>query len=151
MKKLLPLLLLPTLAACNLNGVSHNDVTGTISNAPSGQGTIRMAVLGVSFGGITNDYVDQATVVPSDKGVFTISLPSNPRVGAYEVIAYADKNNNKKYDIGEARTKPNGKTIIYSEGGTFANLVGLSKGWNLQEAGKQTINSLPFAKYDLTF
>lgn len=140
-----------TLASCNLNGVTSGDVMGSISSAPTGQGTIRMAVLGISLGGVSNAYTEQLTVVPNNKGVFAVNLPASPAVGGYEVIAYADKNENKKYDIGEPRTKSNGKTLVYSDGGVLGTLLGLSKGWNQVENLKVTDTTIPFSGYDLSF
>lgn len=152
MKQVLSLLALPlALAACSTFGVPNGDVTGNISNAPVGQGTVRMALLGVTFGGTTNETVEQFAVTPTDKGVYAISLPASPRDGGYEVIAYVDSDRDQQYDQGEPRTQSNGKTLVYTSSNVVGTFTGLSKGWNLVQDGKVAQRGAPFRNYDLTF
>ncbi|GAA5535122.1 hypothetical protein Dalu01_03544 [Deinococcus aluminii] len=152
MKKVLSLLALPlALASCSVFGVPNGDVTGTISNAPTNQGTIRLAVLGVSFGGISNTSVNQIAVTPGSGGVYSISLPQNPSDGGYEVIAYADTNNDGQYESGEPRTQSNGKTLVYTSSNLVGTFTGLSKGWNLVQNGQIVKSGTPFNGYDLSF
>ncbi|WP_034386278.1 hypothetical protein [Deinococcus sp. YIM 77859] len=152
MKRLLAFLTLPlALASCSTFGVPNGDVTGDISNAPVGQGTVRLALRGVTFGGTTNETVEQFAVTPTDKGIYAISLPPSPRDGGYEVIAYVDSNGNRQYDSGETRTQSNGKTLVYTSSNVVGTFTGLSKGWNLVQDGQVVQRGTPFHNYDLTF
>lgn len=152
MKKALALLALPLgIASCSSVGVPNGDVTGDIAGAPTSQGTIRLALVGVTFGGVTNDSVAQFAVTPTDRGVYALSLPSAPRDGGYEVIAYADRNANSRYDSGETRSQSNGKTLVYTSSNAVGTVTGLSKGWNLVQGGKVVQSGTPFNDYDLSF
>lgn len=152
MKKLLAYAVLPlALASCNLFGITKGDVTGNISKAPTNQGTIRMAVLGVTVAGVTNNYTDQIAVVPGSNGAFAVTLPGSPNNGGYQVIAYADANNNSAYDLGETRTQDNGKVLVYSNSAIFGNLTGVPMGWSQWQNLSLTKTGTPFNNYDLTF
>ena len=158
MKKIALLALLPfTLAACGIGGTPKGDVTGNISNIPSGQGTIRIAVLGVSFGGINNTSTDYLTVTPNDKGAYTAGLPAATSTGAYRVAAYTDTDDNKTYNVAKdkAITKDNGKYLVFVSndftGDVIGGIGGLAKGWNLIQNGKLIKSGTPFNDYDLTF
>lgn len=158
MKKIALLALLPlTLAACGIGGTPKGDVTGNISNIPSGQGTIRIAVLGVSFGGISNTSTDYLTVTPTDRGAYGAGLPSPTGTGAYRVAAYTDTDDSKTYnaDKDKAITKDNGKLLVFIandfSGDVIGGISGLAKGWNLVENGKLVKSGTPFNNYDLTF
>lgn len=156
MKKLLLAATLPlALASCGLTGTPSNDVTGNISNIPSGQGTIRIAVLGVNFGGINNTSNNYLTVTPGSNGAYAAKLPAPSSTGAFRVIAYADKDGSNTYNTGDTATKDNGKLLIFVSndfaGTVIGTVSGLSKGWNLVENGTLVKSGTPFSNYDLSF
>lgn len=150
MKKILPLTVLPlALASCSLFGVPNGDVSGSISNAPSG--SIRMAVLGITFAGQTNTTVNQIAVTPGADGKYIISLPSTPANGGYEVIAYQDTSGDGNYQSGEPRTKNNGKTLVYSNTAVTIGSFNLPQGWSQWEGTTLTKTGTPFTGYDVSF
>lgn len=151
MRKLLVLGLPLVIAACSTTGVPNGDVTGDITGAPTNQGTIRLALLGLTFGGTVNESVEQFAVTPTDRGVYALTLPATPRDGGYEVIAYADRNGNGTYDPGETRTQSSGKILAYTTSNFVGNVTGLSKGWNLVQDGRLVKSGTPFNNYDLSF
>lgn len=156
MKKIALLAFLPlALGSCGLGGLPKGDVTGNINNIPTGQGTVRIAVLGVNFGGINNTSTDYLTVTPTDKGAYGAGLPSPTGTGAYRVIAYTDKDDSKTFNAGDTATKDNGKLLVFIAndftGNVIGGVTGLAKGWNLVENGKLIKSGTPFNNYDLTF
>lgn len=144
-----------TLSACNLAGTPSGDVTGRIANVPSAQGEIRMALLGLSFGGVTNESNNFLTVTPNDRGLFGFNLPPVTRTSGYRLVAYADTNANAKYDAGEPVTKDDGKRLVYVApdftGNVLGGVGGLSQGWNLVQDNRLVRAGLPFSGYDLAF
>lgn len=141
-----------SLAACSTIGIPNGDVTGNISSAPTGQGSVRLAVVGVTFGGLTNTTVNQISVVPGSNGVYVLSLPAAPQNGGYRVIAYADKNNNSAYDIGtDPVTQDNGKVLVYASSALTLGSFSVPQGWSQWQNGSITKSGTPFNNYDLTF
>lgn len=157
MKKIALLALLPlVLVSCGgLGGVPKGDVTGNISNVPGGQGTVRIAVLGVDFGGISNTSTDYLTVTPTDKGAYAAGLPAPKATGAYRIVAYTDKDDNRTFNAGDTATKDDGKRLVFVStdftGNIIGNVSGLQKGWNLVQNGKLLKSGTPFNNYDLRF
>lgn len=144
-----------TLASCGTKGTPNADVTGTITNAPSGQGTIRIAVVGVSFGGISNTSNNYLAVTPNASGVYAAALPSVSATGAFKVIAYADKDNSQTYNTGDSASKDNGKMLVYVSNDFSGNIIGgvtgFTKGWNLVQNGQLVKSGAPFSGYDLSW
>ncbi|WP_291423582.1 hypothetical protein [Deinococcus sp.] len=132
MNKLVLTALLPLLlAACGIGGTPKNyDVSGTISGKqPSG--ALKMAVVGVSLGGVVNTATGQIAISSPDGKKFSVDYPLSPADGLYQVIAYIDADGNGKYNLGELRTANNNKYLAYAKsGGGLASLVGLRAGWN---------------------
>ncbi|WP_261664513.1 hypothetical protein [Deinococcus sp. Marseille-Q6407] len=107
--------------------------------------------------GITNSNPDQlalATFNP-DKKVYSVSLPSAPQQGAYDVYAYADSNNNGRWDSGEPRARSAGKGLIYSAAGLGkkdgSSLANLRPGWTEIQGLNVVKSGTPFSDYDLTW
>lgn len=156
MKKLF--LLAPlALASCGLFGIPKGDVTGSITgNAPTGKGTIRLALGSATVEGIQNSNPDQIAIDTFNpaKKVYAISLPSDAKNGAYDVFAYADANDNKKWDIGEIRTN-SGKTLVYSADGLGkkdgSNVLNLQPGWTQLSGLSVTKTGKPFTDYNLSW
>jgi len=153
MKRSLLLLTLPlSLAACATLGVPNGDVTGSISGTPPEAGNVRLALLGRTGAGFENNDVDQVDVgnLTGTKRVYALSLPPTPRAGAYEVIAYVDRNGNKGYDVGEPRTPYSNRFLIYSpqDAGVFG--FNVKTGWNRVE-GTTVTQGLPFNGFDLSW
>ncbi|MEW6422826.1 MAG: hypothetical protein AB1511_14060 [Deinococcota bacterium] len=158
MKKSLSVLALPlVLASCGLLGLPKGDVTGSIYGSPTQTGDIRLALTGAA--GYQNNSVDQVEVgtFNPQKRVYAITLPSSPKDGFYELLAYVDSNpKNSKYDAGtEERTKSNGKVLVYSNSGTGnkdgSNILNLKPGWSLVQNGNVIKSGLPFNSYDLNW
>lgn len=122
----LPLLL----SGCGIFGTPKNyDVSGTISGtAPAG--TVKLAVVGVSLGGVVNEATGQVAVTVFDTKKFSVDYPASPADGIYQVIAYVDSNGDGKYNVGETRTQNNGKYLVYSKNGVLSGLTGIKAGWN---------------------
>ncbi len=161
MKKILPLTILPlALASCNMFGVPNGDVSGNIlGTQPSGN--IRMAFQGLTVAGFQAPVADQINIPTfnPEKRAYTVSLPTNPADGAYELLAYVDGAGSKPnhYDIGEQRTAVTGKTFIYSKDGLGkkdgTSLLNLKPGWTLYNVGTLKVekSGTPFTGYDLNW
>ncbi|MBI0446121.1 hypothetical protein [Deinococcus sp. DB0503] len=157
MKKSLSLLALPlALASCGLFGLPKGDVTGSIYGSPNQNGNIRLALIGAA--GYQNNAVDQVDVgtLNPQKSVYAVTLPSSPKDGYYELLAYVDSKANNKYDADtEKRTQSNGKVMVYSANGLGnkdgSNLLNLKAGWSLIQNGQVVKSGLPFNSYDLNW
>lgn len=142
------------LASCDQLGIPNGDVSGTVTGtAPVGEGEIRMALRSITVSGVTNSNPDQVTLGTFNpaKKVYAISLPSNPENGAYDVFAYADKDNDKSWDVGETRTKLTGRGLIYSQNGNA--VLNLKPGWTqVQGPTPKVVKSgTPFRDYNLSW
>lgn len=151
MKKSLSLLALPlALASCGLFGLPKGDVTGSIYGSQPENGDVRLALVGVTGSGFENNAVNQLDIgtFNPQKRVYSISLPDNPKQGAYDVIAYVDTNKNNKYDSGEPRTKTDSRYLIFANQDVSIFGFTVKKGWNRVE-GTTVTQGLPFNNFDL--
>lgn len=151
MKKTVSLLALPlALASCGLLGLPRGDVTGTINGTQPENGDVRLALVGVTGSGFENNAVNQLDIgtFNPQKRVYSISLPDNPKQGAYDVIAYVDTNKNNKYDSGEPRTKTDSRYLIFANQDVSIFGFTVKKGWNRVE-GTTVTQGLPFNNFDL--
>lgn len=146
------LLCFPAITACNINGVpTGHIVSGTIQNAPVGKGTIKIAVIGANKYGIDSTNASQIVVTPQKDGVYTVSLSSIQSLGVYDVVAYADTNNNNRYDLGEHRSRMTTRYFVYSEGSPIDGLFNLKKGWNKINLFTVEQSGTPFLNYTVRF
>lgn len=137
---MLPLLVLPALlASCNMfgKGLTSGDISGKISNIPSGS-KVKIAVIGVSEKGIDSEAPAQALLAVKGDGLYSATLPKTN--GLYNVIGFVDANDNNTYEIGERRTKVTGKYLALSD-----------KGWSIVNVVVPTAVKLPITNYDLSF
>lgn len=132
MKKIALLILtLPLLIACgDQKSPDSFDVSGKLLGEIPGR-PVLLSMIATSLGGVIDEKVDQVPVKLLSKGAFAIDFPKQPYDGAYQVIAYLDKNGNNKYDLGEQRTQNNKKYLVHSQNDS----LGYKKGWNLMDAG----------------
>ncbi|MPY67204.1 DUF2141 domain-containing protein [Deinococcus sp. SDU3-2] len=141
-----------TLASCNLLGVPRGDVTGEIRGTQPQSGNVRIALIGLTGTGFENNAVDQLDIgtFNPQKRVYSISLPDTAKAGVYEVLAYVDLNNNKKFDANEPRTQRSTRGLIYAT--SDASLFGFTvkKGWNRFD-GTTVSQTRPFGNYDLNW
>lgn len=147
MKKLFALAALAplALASCDiLGGVPKGDVTGSISGTPAKAGTVKVALTGLTSGGIFSDTPDQITLgtLSNDKKLYSISLPNNPNPGLYSVYAFTDINSDGKFNLlTESRTKLNDQVLRYSS----------DKGWELVKGLNVVKTGKPFSDYNLSW
>lgn len=153
MTKTLAWLILPlSLASCGVLGVPRGDVTGSITGTQPTGGDVRLALVGRTGAGFENNPVDQIDVgtFNPQKRVYAISLPGSPKQGAYDVLAYVDRNGDKKYTSGEPRTAAQNRYLVYSN--QDASFFGFTfkRGWNRVE-GSTISQTMPFSGYDLNW
>lgn len=148
-----PLLLLPlalALAACGSRGVKAPDaydLSGTLGGDWGDSPRLRLTLVGTGFpNAVTNDGNQPQNVVGTGPNTWTFGfdLPGVPSaVGAYQVIAYDDRDNSGTYSLGEAFAR-NRQWLIYSVvGGTSSPVVvngeeilpamTVERGWNLYD------------------
>ncbi|EYB69352.1 hypothetical protein DEIPH_ctg008orf0075 [Deinococcus phoenicis] len=147
------MLVLPlSLASCGMFGLPKGDVTGSITGTQPQAGDVRLALIGMTGSGFENNAVDQLDIgtFNPEKRVYAISLPANPKAGAYEVLAYVDTNKDNKYTAGEPRTRNQGRYLIFAtqDAGLFG--FNVKKGWNRAD-GTTVTQGLPFNNYDLSW
>jgi len=153
MKRILSVLAVPlALASCGVLGVPRGDVTGSITGTQPEGGNVRLALVGRTGTGFENNPVDQIDVgtFNPQKRVYAISLPNNPKQGAYDVLAYVDRNADGKYTSGEPRTRAQNRYLVYSN--QDASFFGFTfkRGWNRVE-GSTISQTMPFSGYDLSW
>lgn len=125
-------LILPIFIACGAQKSPNSfDVSGKLLGEIPGR-PVLLSMVATSLGGVIDEKVDQIPVELLSKGAFAIDFPQQPYDGAYQVIAYLDKNSNNKYDLGEQRTQNNKKYLVHSQTGG----LGYKKGWNLMDEGR---------------
>lgn len=118
---LLPLLLLPlVLAACGDKDVlqpEQYDLSGTLHGDWGTNPSLRLALVGTGIPNVfTNEstYAQNVVKVKDTTRRFGLDLPRFPNLaGVYQVIAFDDRNNNAKYDVGEPVAR-NRLWLIYS-------------------------------------
>lgn len=132
MKKFLLLALSASiLASCGNNVPTSYDLTGKVTGTAPGQ-PVKLVMVGASVAGVGQADIPQISIQLGNTGFFGVDFPNNPRTGGYDVFAYVDGNGNGKYEIGEQRTTPNGKFLVYAEtNNIIGDLLGIKKGWNL--------------------
>lgn len=121
MKGRLPLLLLPLfLVACGGKDVlapQDYDLSGTLHGDWGATPNLRLALVGTGIPNVfTNDstYAQNIVKVSDTTRQFGMDLPRFPNLaGVYQVIAFNDRNNNAKYDVGEPVAR-NRLWLIYS-------------------------------------
>lgn len=140
------------LASCGPLGIPKGDVTGSITGTQPEAGDVRLALVGRNGTGFENNAVDQFDIgtFNPQKRVYAISLPTDPKAGAYDVIAYVDTNKNNKYDAGEPRTRNDSRFLIYSKQDVSLFGFNVKRGWNRVE-GTTVTQGLPFNSYDLSW
>lgn len=139
-------LLIPFLVSCEKNKSPNEfDISGQLLGEKPGT-PLRITVIATSVGGVLNEKITQLPVETINNNMFAINFPQDPYDGAYQIIAYVDKNDNKRFDIGEKRTQNNNKYLVHSiNGGT-----GFQKGWNLMNDGKIS-QPTKISDYDLNW
>lgn len=151
MKKIALLALLPlTLGSCGLFGTPktpsiNGSITGTAPTVPAGS-AIKIAVVGLTATEIVNDTPGQVTGFNNTK--YSTDYPSNPSDGRYIVVAFVDKNNDGKFNLGETSTSLTdiNHYLVYSKNGD-ANLK-YGVGWNYVKDGTPS-QPLIITDYDL--
>lgn len=125
-------LLLPILVSCGKKQSPNEfDISGQLLGEKPGT-PIQITVIATSVGGVLNEKITQLPVERMSDHMFASNFPKKPYDGAYQIIAYVDKNDNQRFDIGEKRTQNNNKYLVHSvNGGT-----GFQKGWNLMDNGR---------------
>lgn len=151
MKKILALTILPlALASCNMFGVPNGDVSGNILGKQPVDGTVRLAMRGITLAGFQTPVLDQGNIgtFNPEKRAYVISLPSKPADGAYELFAYVDANGSNTLDEKETRTKVTTTTFVYSKDGN--STLNIRSGWNMYDGLTLQKNGTPF-QYDLNW
>ncbi|MDO4262901.1 MAG: hypothetical protein Q4C67_01765 [Deinococcus sp.] len=160
MKKALMLLAITplALASCDQLGIPNGDVSGTVTGtAPTGKGSIKLALGSLTLRGIGNSTPDQIALGTFNPGkkVYAISLPASPQEGGYDVFAYADSNSNGRWDNSEPRTRSSSRGLIYSAAGVGkkdgSSLLNLKPGWTQVQNANVVKSGKPFRDYNLSW
>lgn len=162
-------LLLPlALVACRANDVKlpeQYDLSGSLSGNWGDSPRLRLALVGTGIPNIyTNDstYSQNVITLGTASWNYGMDLPDFPNLaGVYQVIAFDDKDNNAKYDVGEPMAR-NRKFLIYSPKDATTPAVNIpenfpwaageeaipelnvSRGWNVYDRAQSLSPSNPY-------
>lgn len=167
-------LLLPAfLVACQGKTVlppEQYDLSGTLSGDWGTAPRLRLALVGTGIPNVFTNKSDlsQNVVQEGSSYQFGFDLPGTRDVaGVYQVIAYDDRNNNAKYDIGEPMGR-NRKWLIYSPadaetpavtipaefpwaaGEDAIPALNVKRGWNVYDRAEPLGSSNPAAVQKVT-
>lgn len=172
----LPLLLLPLLlASCRSTPVQspeEYDLSGSISGHWDSSPRLRLAIVGTGIPKILTNRSDlkQNVVVRGTAWAYglNLDLPTLQNVaGVYQVVAFDDRNNDAKYEVGEPVAR-NRKFLIYSPadaetpavtipaefpwaaGEEAIPALNVKKGWNVYDRSQPLSSSNPYAVAKIT-
>ncbi|ADY26859.1 hypothetical protein Deipr_1726 [Deinococcus proteolyticus MRP] len=158
--------MLPLLAACQSAPrlPADHDLSGTISGEWREDANLRLNLVGAGFPQTvtnTSNLAQNKLAQPQGGWQYGVDLPAAPNVvGAYQVIAFDDINNDAQYDVGEPFARNNQFLIFSLQPGEFAGYksgewlnippLKVNRGWNLYDASLPVGNGNPRSMERLT-